>query len=115
MNKWAHRETIYAKATPIHVRGSLLYNHWIRKLDLLKKYEIINQGEKIKYCYLKVPNTIKENVISFNAVLPKELNLHRHIDYNMMYDKAFVEPLSTILDSIGWSVEPKATLEDFFA
>lgn len=115
MNKWAHRETIYSKATPIHVRGSLLYNHWIRKLDLLKKYEIINQGEKIKYCYLKVPNTIKENVISFNAVLPKELNLHRHIDYNMMYDKAFVEPLSTILDSIGWSVEPKATLEGFFA
>jgi DNA polymerase elongation subunit (family B) len=113
--KWAHRETIYSKATPIHVRGSLLYNHWVRKKDLLNKYELINQGEKVKYCYLKTPNPIKENVISFNGVVPKEFGLHKHIDYNMMYDKAFVEPLSTILDSIGWSVEPKATLEDFFA
>jgi len=113
LDKWSHRESVYIKATPIHVRGSLLYNHWINKMALTKKYELINQGEKIKYCYLKMPNTIKENVISFNAVLPKELNLHRYVDYNMMYDKAFVEPLSTILDSIGWSVEPKATLEAF--
>ena len=115
LGKWVHRESIYSKGTPIHVRGSLLYNYWVRKKDLINRYELINQGEKIKYCYLKTPNPIKENVISFNGILPKEFALHPHIDYNMMYDKAFVEPLSTILDSIGWSVEPKATLEDFFA
>jgi DNA polymerase elongation subunit (family B) len=111
---WADSKTIYRKACPIHVRGALLYNHYIKEKGLDKKYELVNNGEKIKFCYLKTPNPIKENVIGYTNDLPKELDLHRFIDYNKQYEKAFVEPIKHLLDALEWDVEPVATLEDFF-
>lgn len=111
---WADKKTIYKKACPIHVRGALLYNHYIKQAGLDQKYEIIQNGEKIKFVYLKTPNSIKENVIAYANDLPKELDLHRFIDYNKQYEKAFVDPIKHLLDALNWDVEPVATLEDFF-
>ena len=78
------------------------------------KYNVINNGEKIKFCYLKNPNPIRENVISFINELPKEFGLSQYIDYDLQFDKSFIEPLKAILDAIGWSVEKQATLDSFF-
>ena len=76
---------------------------------------MIKNGDKIKFCYLTPPYHGKQNVIAFPNFLPKELKVHNHIDYNMQFEKTFVEPLKIILDSIGWDVEEKATLDEFFA
>jgi DNA polymerase elongation subunit (family B) len=114
MNKNADDETIYGKGTPIHVRGSLLYNHLIKEKKLTNRLGEIKNGEKIKFLYLKMPNPIHENVISFPDILPKEFDLHRYIDYDKQYEKTFVEPIKIILDSVGWTVEGQATLESFF-
>ena len=111
---WYDHKTIYKKSCPIHVRGSLLFNRHIKFNKLNDKYELITNGNRIKFCYLKLPNSIKENIISFPDVLPKEFNLHKYVDYDLQFDKTFIEPLKLILDSIGWSVEEQATLEDFF-
>ena len=109
----AHAE-IYTKGTPIHVRGSLLFNHYIKKNNLDAKYSLINDGEKIKFCYLKKPNPIQENVISFIQEFPKELGLQKYLDYDTQFEKSFLEPLKIILDAIEWNVERRNTLEQFF-
>jgi len=80
-----------------------------------KKYAPIQNGDKIKFCYLKSPNPTRENVISFIQDFPKELDLERYVDYEMQFNKAFLDPLRVILDAIGWSVEKKITLESFFS
>lgn len=114
VQKYQSPATIYSKGTPIHVRGALLYNHYVKEKKLSHKYSIINNGEKIKFCYLKKPNPIHENIISFIQEFPKELNLDKYIDYELQFEKAFLDPLKSILDCIGWEVTKTATLDSFF-
>jgi DNA polymerase elongation subunit (family B) len=87
----------------------------IKRNKLQKKYELIKEGEKIKFIYLKEPNMIQSNIIAFPNVIPTELDLHKYIDFDMQYEKSFVEPLKIVLDSIGWKTEHVSSLADFFA
>jgi len=112
--KYKSHSDIYVKGTPIHCRGALLFNHYIKEKKLTNKYSLINNGEKIKFIYLKKPNIIQENVISFIQDFPRELNLDKYIDYDLQFEKSFVEPLKAILDAIGWNVEKTVNLELFF-
>lgn len=100
----------YRKGTPIHVRGSIVYNNWVKENKLGNKYEYIRSGDKIKNIYLKLPNTLQENTLSFNGSIPKEMNLDDYVDYNMQYEKTFLNPLKTILTSVGWKHEKKRSL-----
>jgi DNA polymerase elongation subunit (family B) len=114
IEKFGDRHTIYKKSCPIHVRAALLYNHYININKIEKMYAPIYSGDKIKFLYLKQPNTIFENVIAFQTVLPEEINIRKYVDYDLQFQKAYLEPLKTILDAIGWSTEKHTTLEDFF-
>jgi DNA polymerase elongation subunit (family B) len=115
INKWKSSSEMYNKGCPIHVRGAILYNHWTKKKNLDNKYAAIQNGEKIKFCYLKTPNWMHENVISFIQDFPTELELNKFVDYELQFNKSFIEPIKVILDCIGWEIERKNTLESFFA
>ena len=114
VKKYYNRTDIYSKGTPIHCRGALLFNYYIKQNKLDRKYSLIGNGEKIKFLYLKKPNIIRENVISFIQDFPTELGLDKYIDYDLQFEKSFVEPLKAILDAIGWNVEKTVNLELFF-
>lgn len=113
--KYSDAATLYKLGTPIHVKGAILYNNFLRQNNLTKKYPLIQEGEKIKFTYLKMPNHFKDTVISYPSRLPKELGLQDYIDYDMQFDKAFLEPIKIILDCMGWTTEKVSTLEDFFS
>ena len=114
VRKYECSSNIYAPKTPIAVRGALLFNHYIKEAKLTNKYSLIRNGEKVKFCYLKLPNTIHENVISFISEFPNELGLEKYIDYDLQFEKAFISPLKAILDAIGWKTEYATNLESFF-
>jgi DNA polymerase elongation subunit (family B) len=104
----------YQKGTPIHVRGSIIHNQMLIRLKLGDKYKAIGSGDKIKFVYLKMPNSIKENVISFVEYLPKEFALERYVDYDMQFSKTFLAIIEPILNTIGWQVEEQNNLDSFF-
>jgi len=115
VDKYEDKNSIYKKSTPIHVRGALLYNYLLAQKKLTKIHPLIREGDKIKFTYLKTPNPIGEDCISFVDKLPAEFELSEYVDYNKMFEKTFQDAIQNILESLGWSAEQRATLEDFFA
>ena len=115
LNKYSDALSLYKLGTPIHVKGAILYNNFLNKNNLTKKYQLIQEGEKIKFTYLKMPNPFKDTVISYPNRLPTELGLDNYIDYDLQFDKAFLEPIKVILDCMKWTTEKVSSLEDFFS
>lgn len=113
IEKWADRHTVYKKGTPIHVRGALLYNQQLKKANLSQ--EAIKNGTKVKFCYMKMPNPLMENVISFTNFLPEEFALNQYVDYETQFNKTFKEPLKLVSDAIKWELEYVNSLEGFFS
>jgi DNA polymerase elongation subunit (family B) len=115
IKKYQDKTSLYRKGCPMHVRGAIMYNHFLKQKGLDKKFETIQSGDKVKFLYLKTPNPIRENVISVPGLLPKQLGLHEYIDYELQFDKVFLSPIQSILDAVGWSAEKVNTIEDFFS
>jgi hypothetical protein len=115
LSKYMDAVSLYKLGTPIHVKGAILYNNYLKQNNLTKKYPLIQEGEKIKFTYLKLPNHFKDMVISYPSRLPKELGLDKYIDYDVQFDKAFLEPIKVILNCLGWTTEKVNSLEDFFS
>jgi len=115
LNTYSDAVNLYKKGTPIHVKGAIIYTANLKRLNLTKKYPLIQEGEKVKFTYLKMPNPFKDTVISYPSRLPKEFELQQYIDYDMQFDKAFLEPIKVILDCMEWSTEKTSSIEDFFS
>ena len=114
LKKYTDQDTLYAKGTPIHVKGALLFNKYLTDNGFEKKYERIEEGEKIKFCYLKQPNPIFDTVFAVKNVLPKEFGLHQFVDYERQWEKAFTEAVKDIVDARGWKIKKSSSLFDFF-
>ena len=115
VKKYRSSKDIFIKGSPIHVKGALIYNYQIKKMKLQNKYPLIQDGDKIKFVKLLEQNPFRFDVISYVTKLPTEFKLENCIDYEIQFEKTFLDPMRFILEAIGWQAEKQATLEDFFA
>jgi hypothetical protein len=114
LKTYTDKAQIYTKGTPIHVKGALLYNYLLNKHNLSNKYPKVQEGEKLKFTYLIQPNPINDTVISYPTRLPTEFGLDNYIDYELQFEKAFLDPIKIILDCMNWQSEKTSSLADFF-
>jgi DNA polymerase elongation subunit (family B) len=114
LGKYSVGKDGYSKGCPVHVRASILYNKILRDKKLATKFPLIAEGDKIKFCYLTLPNPLNENIIAAPGILPREVGLDKYIDYKTQFEKVFLEPIQRICESFGWTTEERATLDDFF-
>ena len=118
LEKYRNSSTVFIKGTPMHIKGALIYNHLLNSEGVGNKYPKIQEGDKIKFLELKTPNRVQSNVISFMTRLPKEFDMKGIINYDVMFEKSFVDPLTFILDEINWRVDrsygTSTTLEHLF-
>jgi len=118
LTKFSDPNQMFGKGAPIHCKGAILYNHLVKKNKLGRKYPYIQEGDKIKFLHLRAPNIYQCTSISFMTQLPKELDFHKLINYDMQFEKSFVEPLNVIIEKINWLVDrsygTQGSLEDFF-
>ena len=114
VSKWSDVDIdgiiIPKKGCPIHVRGAIIFNQLLRKND----EEPIGDAEKIKFIYLKEPNHAHTHVIAFRDGIPEYFDLERFINYDLQFEKTFLQPIKGILIAVGWDWERKASLESFF-
>lgn len=115
LSEYADSSSIFKKGTPIQVKGALIYNHELKMRKLENRYQIIKEGEKLKFLYLKSPNPVRQEVISFPTRLPEEFGLKKYVDYNKQFEKTYLDPIQSILDCIGWKAERTNTLANFFS
>ena len=113
--KYHDAASIYRKSTPIHVKGSLIYNKMLQTKRLTRKYPKIQEGEKIKYTYLTEPNPTGDSVIAMLGTLPKEFDLNDYVNYELQFEKSFLDPMKGLLDTIGWDYKRRTNLMEFFS
>ena len=114
IKEYSDPSSVFRKGTPIHVRGALIYNHLVKSKNLEKKYQLIQEGDKIKFLYLREPNILGTHAITFTGEIPPEFKLQGYVDYDKMFEKSFLEPLNSLLSCIGWQVRETASLEGLF-
>ena len=118
LKKYKDSSSIFIKGTPMHIKGALIYNHLLNQNKIVNKYPLIQEGDKIKFLELKTPNRLQSNVISFMTRLPREFDMQEVINYDVMFEKSFIDPLSFILEEIHWNVDrsygTQTTLEHLF-
>jgi len=119
LTKWTESHNLFKKGAPIHCKGAILYNHLLKKNNLGHKFPSIQEGDKIKFLHLKEPNLYQSTAISFPAQLPKEFEFDSILDYDVQFEKSFVEPLKVIANKIKWNLDmsygSQLTLEGFFS
>ena len=105
VQKFRGESQLFKSGAPIHVKGAILYNYLIKKNKLQNKYPNIQEGDKIKFLHLKQPNVYVSTAFSFMTNVPKELDIIDNIDYDIQFEKSFVEPLKFITEKMNWSID----------
>lgn len=99
------------KGAPGHVKGAIGYNFMRSQKNLEDAIEEIYEGDKVKVVNIKDNPNYQFDSIAIKGKLPKEFGLEKFVDYDMMWNKVFVEPMRNFYDIMKWEL-PNFEQED---
>jgi len=109
LDHYTDKVQFFRKGTPIHVKGAIMYNQYLKEQGKHKQYMTVKDGDKGKFIYMKLPNPLRVHVMTTPGTLPRDLGVEKYIDYDKQFDKAFIEPLVGIVEKIGWNIQANGT------
>lgn len=106
----------YRSGTTQQAKAAIIYNRLVVNNKLSSKYTLIRSGDKIKLLPLKIPNPTRESIVGFLDKLPPEFGIEKYVDRNGIFEKAYLDPITRVLKSIGWTPKEVFSLDsdDFY-
>jgi DNA polymerase elongation subunit (family B) len=106
------------KGTPVHVKAAIAYNDLVKYFKQDNKYGFINNGDKIRWVYLKT-NPLGLKVVAYKGHEdpPEIMNyINEHIDHDKIYEQAMTKKLQMFYDCLDWGkpVDEEQSIERFF-
>jgi DNA polymerase elongation subunit (family B) len=110
--------SLFHKGTPVHVKAAIAYNDLVRYFKQDNKYGFINNGDKIRWVYLKT-NPLGLKVVAYKGHEdpPEIMNyIDEHIDHDKIYGQAMTKKLQMFYDCLDWGkpVDEEQSIERFF-
>lgn len=93
------------KGMPIHVKASYMHNKILEKLGLENEYELIGNGDKVRYLYVQQPNRYGINAIGYKYYYPKEFKELFKVDRELMFDKIVFSIIERFYDCVKWKAK----------
>lgn len=85
------------KGAGAHAKAAEYYNQIIKDMKLESKYDLIADGDRFHYVYIKSNNKYGINVIGFKDRFPTEFEKLFEVDRMKMFDKSCLSPLKQIM------------------
>lgn len=116
IDKWTDNYGNILSGCPIHVRASINYNRFVNSTpEMKRKYDVIRNGDKIKFVKLKQPNHYHTHVIAFlEDEIPPEMELGQFVDRKTQFEDTFMSPLESFTKLVGWDIRRTVSMNDLF-
>lgn len=88
--------------TGVHARAAQIYNTLLKEFKISDKYESLNVGDVVRFCYVNQDNPFNIDVIGFKDSFPVEFREHFSINYVKMFTKIFMKSLNNYTDVMGF-------------
>ena len=123
LNKYIERKpvggeafTIIKKGAPAAVRATIKYNDLLKYWKLDNKHEIIVQGSKVKWIYLKKNPYNIEALAYLDYDMPDKIRefLDKFADKEKVFDTILLNKLEGFYDDLGWKLVTNPYVNQFF-
>lgn len=114
--KYSDGQGGWIKGTQAHVKAAMTYNKYVLNNKLLNQYSLIKEGEKIRFVWLKQPNTFNSETFGFINRLPKDQLITDCLDYETMYEKTYGHTITEMCERLNLSnlISTTTSIDDFF-
>jgi len=114
--KYADGKGGWIKGAQAHVKAAMNYNKYVLNNKLINQYSLIKDGEKIRFVWMKQPNTLNAETFGFINRLPKDNMILDFIDYGTMYEKTYGKIIDDMCERLNIQnlLSTTNSLDDFF-